>query len=46
MTTSRERALTLALDIVKKQAGGAAFARELIVLMQEYNEQTTSFAQS
>jgi len=42
MTTSRQRAQTLALDIVKKQDGGAVFARELMVLMREYNGQTSS----
>jgi hypothetical protein len=42
MTTSRQRAQTLALDIVKKQDGVPAFARELIVLMRENNEQPTS----
>jgi hypothetical protein len=40
MTTSRQRAQTLALDIVKKQDGGAAIGRESIVLMREYNGQT------
>jgi hypothetical protein len=42
MTTSRERALTLALDIVKKQAGASASACELIVLMQERNGETAA----
>src|SRR4029453_9171233 len=40
MTTSRQRAQTLALDIVKKQDGGPAFARELMVLMRENNGQS------
>jgi hypothetical protein len=41
MTTSRERALTLALDIVKKQAGPPLSASEFIILMQRRNAKTT-----
>jgi hypothetical protein len=44
MTTSQERALTLALDIVKTQDGEAVRASEFIVLMQERNVETASCA--
>jgi hypothetical protein len=42
MTTSRERALTLAPDIVKKQAGRAVYAGQISILMQGRNAKTTA----